>query len=199
MEPTSDTLVCTLTRDLDRRQQREALLFCYSGSKLDANSIGWLPHAAYDNRHDRGEILTLHRNDDLVGFVLMSRPSPYGELRCLQIWVRRDARMILHGRTLINKLEEIGRLRHCSCLRLWCAQDLAANLFWELLGFKKRGWRWGPAKVPRRHNLWWRVISPSQQLLFQGGQLKTVALAPPRQGPPHPLSLTANRAADRSN
>ena len=199
MEPTSDTLVCTLTRDLDEKKQREALLFCYSGSKLDANSIGWLPKGAYDNRHDRGEILTLHRNDDLVGFVLMSRPSPYGELRCLQIWVRRDARMILHGRALINKLEEIGRLRHCSCLRLWCAQDLAANLFWATLGFSRRGWRWGPAKVPRRHNLWWRAISPFPLSPSPDGQLETVSLALPKHYPPHPLCLTADRAADKLN
>ena len=161
---TSDTLVSTLTRDLDVSQQRAALLFCYSASKLDANSIGWLPKQAYDNRHERGELLTLYNNDDLVGFVLMSRPSPYGELRCLQIWVRRDARMMIHGRALIDELDTIAEQRHCWLLRLWCAEDLAANLFWEALGFQKRGWRWGPAKTPRRHNLWTRRVSPSSQL-----------------------------------
>jgi len=199
MEPTSDTLVCLLTRDLDPTEQRNALLFCYSASRIDANCIGWLPKEAYDNRHNRGELLTLWRNDDLVGFVLMSRPSPYGELRCLQIWVRRDARMILHGKVLINKLEEIGRERHCSCLRLWCAEDLAANLFWATLRFSRRGWRWGPAKVPRRHNLWWRAINPLGQSPSPDGQLETVSLALPRGYPPHPLELRADQEAGKSN
>ena len=193
---TPNTLKCVLTKNLDDTKKRSALAFCYSASKVDANAIGWLPKQAYDNRHDRGELLTLFNNDDLVGFILMSRPSPYGELRCLQIWVRRDARMMIHGRALTDRLEEIAAERHCWLLRLWCAEDLAANLFWEALGFQKRGWRWGPAKTPRRHNLWTRRVNPSSQLQAEVGPQGTVSLAPATPAEFHRPSRTASPATD---
>lgn len=160
MNPTSDTLVCALTRDLPPHLARSALLFAYCGSRVDPECIGWLPRVAYDNRHDRGELLILLRNDDIVGFVLMSRVSLYQELRCLQIWVRPDARMMIHGKTLIDHLERLAYSRGATVLRLWCAEDLAANLFWKQLGFRYRGWRHGPAKKGRRHALWMRRVNP---------------------------------------
>lgn len=196
---TSDTLRLELTINLSETERSAALLFCYSASKLDANSIGWLPKAAYNNRHERGELLTLFNNSDLVGFVLMSRPSPYGELRCLQIWVRRDARMLIHGRALIDELERIGHERHCWLLRLWCAEDLAANLFWEALGFDKRGWRQGPAKVSRRHNLWVRRINRSSLSPPASEQSETDELSRPKHPVSHPFSKTATPANGTPN
>lgn len=173
--PTPDTLLCDLSNRIPLVQQMLALKFCYSASREDPDSIGWMPRAAYDNRHARGEILVLFNNLDLVGFVMMSRPSPYQELRCLQIWVRPDARMIVHGRRLIDTLDQVALARRCITTRLWCAEDLAANLFWEALGYKKKGWRWGPAKKPRRHLLWTRPVQISQPslLLRPGSQLET--------------------------
>jgi GNAT superfamily N-acetyltransferase len=166
-ETTSDTLVCCLSRDLPEPRRTNAILFCTTAWKADkptgAHAIGFLPTAAYTNRDAWGELLVLYNNDDLVAFCMMSKVSAYQELRCLQIWVRPDARMILHGRALIEKLNEIANDRGAKVLRLWCAEDLAANLFWKQLGFRYRGWRWGAHKKARRHALWCRRVTQQNQ------------------------------------
>jgi hypothetical protein len=80
----------------------------------------------------------------------------------LQIWVRRDARLIEHGRALIDHLEDAhARRLNAWQLRAWVAEDLEANLFWPQIGFVYRGWRWGPARRARRHNLWTRPLNAS--------------------------------------
>lgn len=164
---TSDTLVCSLTRDLPEPRRTEAITFCATAWKADrltgAKAIGFLPYEAYTARDEWGDLLVLYNNDDLVAFCLMSRVSAYQELRCLQIWVRTDARMITHGRALIAELDRLAHQRGAQVLRLWCAEDLAANLFWKTLGFRWRGWRWGPAKKARRHALWCRRASGARR------------------------------------
>lgn len=175
--PTSDTLRCELTRDLPDSLSRQALTFCYSASKIDADSIGWLPRQAYDTRHTDGELLVLFNNDDLVAFVLMSKPSAYQELRCLQIWVRPDARVILHGRTILQKFQQLAIERGCIRVRCWCAEDLPSNLFWSAMGWQKKTWRHGPARTARRHNLWALPITRGLRFLAQAQPSRTVESA----------------------
>lgn len=193
VDPTSDTLVCTLTRDLPVPTRDRAISFCATAWKGDrhtgANAIGFLPTAAYLARDEAGELITLFNNADLVAFCMLSKVSPYRELRCLQIWVRPDARMILHGRALIENLNELALERGATVLRLWCAEDLAANLFWKQMGFRYRGWRWGQHKKARRHALWCRRVVHT----FETAQnpFKSNALLPV-QGHAEPLILPAN-------
>lgn len=161
MTSTPDTLVCTLTANLPEPRVREVILQCDHATRLDGHAIGWMPFVAWEKRHAWGDLLALHRNDDLVGWCMMSKVSGYQELRCLQIWVRPDARMIEHGRALVDELNRLAWDRGAIVLRLWCAEDLPANLFWKQLGFRYRGWRWGKAKKGRRHALWMRrVVDP---------------------------------------
>ena len=165
MRSTPDTLVCSITNQLPHAAAREVLLQCDHAARIDGHSIGFLPFIAWQKRHEWGDLLALHRNADLVGWCMMSKVNAYQELRCLQIWVRPDARMIEHGRALIDKLNCLGFERGAITLRLWCAEDLPANLFWNCLGFRYRGWRYGRNKTGRRHALWMRrIVAPHQTL-----------------------------------
>lgn len=139
-------------------RQTEALLFCSSAGRTDGHSIGWLPTLAYTQAHEGGRIHVLYRNADLVGFTLHSYQPNAAEVRCLQVWVRRDARQIEHGRALILNLERIAQGLRAWRLRLWCAIDLEANHFWRALGFRAQNWRWSPAGNHRRHVLWTRRV-----------------------------------------
>lgn len=161
-DPTSDTLEIETTLNSRRSHNlRQLILFVGSASKVDAHSIGFLTHAAYEEAHARNKIITLCRNNDLCGFILYSLNSRR-ECRILQIWVRTDARIIEHGRALINWLEkEIAGPAQCWCLRCWCAEDLPSNEFWAAMHFTNPTWRWGPAHNPRRHRLWLRLILPA--------------------------------------
>lgn len=146
-----------LSKDLPRDRQTEAILICGHAVRLDGDSIGWLPWEAYTVRHQRGDLIVAHRNGDLVGFILMSTVVQ-GEMRCLQVWVRRDARMIIHGKCLIEKLEQIATMRGAHVLRCWVAEDLPANLFWIAIGFTQKNWRYGTGRSRRRQFLYMRPI-----------------------------------------
>lgn len=126
----------------------------------DTHMIGWLPYQAFEDAASRGHVINLYRNDDLVGFALWST-NLHNEIRCIQIWVRPDARMIEHGRAIVRWLERTGASNNCWRLRLWCGEDLAANIFWRALDFENIAWRHGRTDGGRRHLLWVRRISQS--------------------------------------
>lgn len=159
----------------------ELISFVGSAAKIDAHAIGFITFAAYEEAHARNRIIILRRNNDLCGFILYSL-NRQRECRILQIWVRADARIIEHGRALIDWLEkEIADTHNCWCLRCWVAQDLESNLFWQAMHFEYLGWRWGPAKNPRKHNLYRRLTSRA---------LATLHASPsPTQQATHPLPI----------
>jgi GNAT superfamily N-acetyltransferase len=143
-----------ITNTLQPWRQKEFLLFAASACRIDGDCLGWLPLAAYQMRHDRGEILAVYNNEDLVGYLLWAQAGNI--VKIYHTWVRKDARIIMHGKALAGQLEETAITLGCDRLELWCAVDLAANLFWEAIGFSKIAWRWGRAKKSRRHYLWRR-------------------------------------------
>lgn len=160
--PTSDTLEIVEAR-LDSNHH-ELITLADHAITHDGHCIGFLPHGAYHDATRSNRLFSLFRNSDRVGFILWSC-NQIRECRILQIWIRRDARLIEHGRALVEYLQNAhARRLHLWQLRAWVAEDLEANLFWPQIGFTKKGWRWGPAKRARRHNLWTRpVIEPFQQ------------------------------------
>lgn len=148
------------TIELTPSKQQELLTFAVGSTRIDGQCIGWLPTAAYVGAHEQGRIIACYNNGDLVGYILWGANN--GIMRCFVVWVRRDARLIIHGKALVQRIEEEGARRGCTRVELWCAVDLAANLFWQAIGFSKICWRWGRAKKARRHWLWRRAItSPS--------------------------------------
>lgn len=157
---TSDTLeICTSLKSKTPVNLSELIKFVGSAAKIDAHAIGFITYAAYEEAHARNRIIILRRNNDLCGFILYS-VNRQRECRILQIWVRHDARIIENGRALLEWLErEIADTNNCWCLRCWVAQDLESNLFWRAMQFEYRGWRWGPAKNARKHNLYRRLTT----------------------------------------
>jgi len=178
MSSTPNTpLRLAITRELPINDQVRTLRFCYSACVIDGHCLGWLPAVAYDNYHLKGRIVVLFNNDDLVGFCLHSDDG--FELRCLQVWVRRDARLILHGRALVDWLNNSAHEKGLKNLRLWCAVDLEANFFWQALGFTYTCWRWGRTVNGRRHALWRRPVTPPFEPHPQSVWQPPTALAPP--------------------
>lgn len=88
------TLKLTLTNEISNEKARQVLLFCYSACRVDDHALGWLPKSAYDHRHQSGNLLALWNNDDLVAFTMFFFRNT--ECKIYQIWVRQDARQILH-------------------------------------------------------------------------------------------------------
>jgi len=167
------------TLELRSSAQQSLLAFAIGSSRIDGQCIGWLPTAAYVGAHEQGRIVACYNNADLVGYILWGTNN--GIIRCFVVWVRRDARLILHGRALVDAIAEIGVQRGCTRIELWCAVDLAANFFWDALGFTRVCWRWGRAKRGRRHWLWRQRIMPDDDTPRRGTLSLPVALARPTE------------------
>lgn len=153
----ADTVSVIDVHNLAGGRSRDAMLMCYDACTLDGQALGWMPRMAYDQARDQQRLTSVWRNDDLVGFMMWGTNRDW--LKIYQTWVRKDARMIEHGRALVARVEEVARDETCSEIRLWCAEDLPANQFWEALGFGRLTWRHSPHKVNRRHILWHRTVS----------------------------------------
>ena len=163
--------------DLPPRLQTELLTFAISSTRVDAQCIGWLPAAAYVGAHEQGRIVACYNNSDLVGYILWGANN--GIIRCFVVWVRRDARLLIHGKALVAAIGNEGLRRMCTRIELWCAVVLAANLFWRAIGFERVCWRWGPAKKSRRHWLWRRRITDAQPPQPHSDPQLSVAPVPP--------------------
>lgn len=137
----------------------EAMKFCGSASRLDADKIGWIPLAALDQARVERRLLICYNNGDHVGYLMYNQQ--HNVLKVFQTWVRADARLILHGRALIDALEHTNRKRPATRITLWCAADLAANHFWAALGFSNTNWRYGPKRTSKRRHLQWQRQVPA--------------------------------------
>jgi len=155
----------TIAEDVANRApnlQTQDLRFAASAAREDADKIGWLVHSVYDTALLRNRLIVVVTNGDRVGFALWGHNPSTAELKLYQVWVRQDARLIINGRLLVAQANKHARELRATKLRCWVAEDLAANLFWKAIGFKKKAWRYGPARLSKRkHNLWVKQVSPS--------------------------------------
>lgn len=131
----------------------DSLAFAGSASRFDADKVGWMPTQAYSEATQQKRLVICTNNSDKVGFVLWQISR--GEMKIYQIWVRSDARLIEHGLALVSHVESIASTRGAYRMRAWVAEDLAANLFWAAMGFRKISWRWSPRKSSKRKHLLW--------------------------------------------
>lgn len=134
-------------------KKADSLAFASCASRLDADKVGWMPLQAYREAVQQQRLVICENNGDKVGFILWAISR--GELKIYQCWVRKDARLILHGKALVAHVEEIAATYDAYRLRAWVAEDLAANVFWAAIGFENIGWRHSPRPTAKRKHLLW--------------------------------------------
>lgn len=138
-------------------QLHEQLRFIEAEARKGTKSIGFVPRSGLEYAARRGRLVTLSRNDDLVGFVLYGGRG--SSARIYQIWVRADARLLLHGKQLTNWVGRWGMYRGRIRVSLWCLRELPATEFWRAMGFQKGGVRCQSIDTRRHQTRWVREIS----------------------------------------
>ena len=154
------------SRELPTRRRREVVLIAGKAVREDAHCIGWMPWQFYEHHDEHGRLITVIRDGDVVGFCCWDLERLSGQAQCMQVWVRKDARMIEHGRALVDRVNRDAWRLGARSLRLWCAEDLDANRFWRALGFNAETMRNGKGNILspdrsrpiRRHILWSRRL-----------------------------------------
>lgn len=113
-----------------------ALGFVKSEAKKGTDEIGFIPWAGVLRHHHEGKLWVAMREGEYVGFALGGGSKGIG--RILQLWVRRDARMVEHGRALADAAEQDARSRGRLLMVARVAADLPAVLFWEAIGYRPK-------------------------------------------------------------
>jgi len=130
----------------------------YVMSLMRANreSVGGLPRPAIDERIERGTLLLGTVNDDPAGYLLYDYRG--GSLRIPQACIQYDARRRAYGADLVREL--LARYPLAHEIRLRCAADLEANLFWRDLGFTCTATTPGGRRRGRTLNHWTLWLEP---------------------------------------
>jgi hypothetical protein len=142
--------------------------------RANRESVGGLPAPALQDRIDRGAAFLGLINGDPVSYLLCDLRS--GVLRIPQACVQYDARRREYGKQLVSAA--FAYYSPFDEVRLRCAADLEANLFWRSMGFKCVGIMRGGARRGRLINCWQMWLGPSlldidQFLVTPAAQVRT--------------------------
>lgn len=176
-----EPITVEFARDLADDQRQAWTRFAGSACRIDGDKIGFLPWVVYDEAAPQARLIVASVNNDRVGFLLWSR-TPRRELRINQIWLRADARLLTYGRAMLDFLDA-HVVPHAQVwrLRCWVAQDLAANLFWQAMGFQRITWRHSPAAHKKRpHWLYARATASEATALNRDAAPTNVPGTPER-------------------
>lgn len=135
----AERVVWTVTSSLSGAAADEVMSFIRGEQRKGRESIGWVPWSGVERTHANGRIAVLTKHSTIVGFVMFG-PSKTS-CKVFQAWVRKDLREITHGRQLICGLKFWSLMRGLVRIKLWCADDLPSNYFWQAIGCEKIGER----------------------------------------------------------
>lgn len=139
----------------------DAAAWCLSEAKKGTNALGFVPKPRFLADFARGRVFLVTCNDDLVAYLLRGAFRPTTVIT--QLWVRSDARRVLHATAVVEALATRARAAGVARIRLRCADDLAANSLWPTCGFVHAKTKAGGEARGRLIKVWERDVSP---LLF---------------------------------
>ena len=134
-------------------------------AKKNVEALSFLPRPRLLEYAVRGQLMVETENGDPCGFLVYGLGWPY--MKVYQAAVEYDARRHEHGLALVGRLIQKARQRGCHAISLWCADDLAANAFWEAAGFAFAGKRQGGTRRGRQHNRWMLVVDSAPMSLWE--------------------------------
>lgn len=132
------------------------LLYVMSLMRANRESVGGLPAPAVSERIQRGTLKLGEINGEPAGYLLYDYRD--GVLRIPQACIQYDARRRKYGEALVADL--LRSYPEAEEIRLRCAADLEANLFWRDMGFTCVGTANGGRRRGRRINSWAMWLKP---------------------------------------
>lgn len=139
-----------------RVAQSNDSVYVMSLMRANRESVGGLPKPAVDERIARGTLLLASLNDEPCGYLLYDYRDDV--LRIPQACIQYDARRRKYGEALMFEL--MRRYVDAHEVRLRCAADLEANLFWRDMGFTCTGTLRGGKRRGRKINAWTLWLTP---------------------------------------
>lgn len=148
-----------------RQAEMKDVPFIDDLQKQHSKMVGWFPTKQIEGNIEGGHVLIAVDAEKLtrVGYCI-SRDKYMKREDCgivYQLNVAPGKHRNLVGATLIKAVFDRAAYG-CRLFCCWCAQDIAANLFWESIGFVPLAFRTGSRRTkklgPRIHIFWQRRI-----------------------------------------
>ncbi|BDZ48614.1 hypothetical protein GCM10025867_08550 [Frondihabitans sucicola] len=132
-----------------REDWRQVLLL----AKHHKNTVGWLPDSAFSDRLRTGTLVTIWRDEVLLGYCLYDVQRS-GLIKLVHVCSAERGSGI--GKRLINEAVQ----RHPSAIGIlaWCRRDWNLGPFWTGAGLMPRGERPGRAQHGSILTAWWRQL-----------------------------------------
>jgi len=134
----------------------EDIAYVMALQRANRESVGGLPQPALMERIERGTMLLASVNDDPVGYVMWDTRGRI--TRVPQACIQYDARRRHYGEVLV--FEMMRATSESDEVRVRCAADLEANLFWRDMGFTCTTVVAGGVRRGRKLNVWSLWLTP---------------------------------------
>lgn len=133
--------------------------FMDSLQKMHTKQVGWMPTGQLEGHVAKGHVLVAEAVSERLGYCIAVDKYFKREDTGIvyQMNVKPGSQRGYVGAMLLKAMFERWPwgVRLCCC---WCAQDIAANHFWEAMGFVPLAFRTGSAKRSRVHIFWQKRI-----------------------------------------
>lgn len=126
--------------------------------RKNAEELSFYPKVVFEREIPVGRIMLARVNGDPVGYLYRGAFGPL--LKIHQACIQYDARGYLYGSALVRSLLSQAEMAGCNSVTLRCGSDIAANTFWEVMGFYCQSVSPGGVRRMRDINEWRFDISP---------------------------------------
>ena len=134
------------------------LIYIDSLQRKNAEELAFYPRAVFEREIPNFRILLARINNDPVGYLYHG--SLGGILKIHQACIQYDARGYLYGAQLVNHLRAIAKASSTASITLRCGSDIAANGFWQAMGFYCQSVTPGGVRRMRDINEWRYDLEP---------------------------------------
>jgi hypothetical protein len=135
------------------------LAFIDSLQRMHSDGVGWMQTKALETKIERCEIIVAEQGGRQIGYCMgQDRYFKHEDVGIIyQMNIVPGHQRGLVGATLLKAQFERSAYG-CKLYCCWCAQDIAANRFWEAMGFIPLAFRAGSRGKQRVHIFWQRRI-----------------------------------------
>jgi GNAT superfamily N-acetyltransferase len=118
----------------------ETTAFVAGLMKQNSNALGFIPTTRLYKYEADGQIIVQRDTRGReAGYLIHGKPVAGQTLSIAQAVIEYDRRNHGFGELAVLSLFYRARQSNCAAIKLRCADDLAANAFWQSLGFEMTG------------------------------------------------------------
>ena len=141
-----------------RYASKNDLVYIDHLQKKNAEDLSFYPKVVFEREVENERILLALVNNQHAGYLYHGSIRNNKPLKIHQACIEYDLRGNWYGAGLIGTLEDIGKINYINGISLRCGSDIAANRFWELMGYKCIDIQLGGVRRMRDINIWYKQL-----------------------------------------